>query len=133
MLESAYRTGGELAGGQRAGKIDDVIKSGGNHSETCLVLSSSIIHYTPEHSINLKHGPTGRSQEARRPSRGAKARGEGSQRRCVSLVTIPAIDVMLRVCSLTKYTSAGQALAEVLKKLLPQVSAGKKVLDLCIE
>jgi methionine aminopeptidase len=32
-----------------------------------------------------------------------------------------------------KYTSAGQVLAEVLKKFLPSVVAGKKVLDLCIE
>lgn len=35
--------------------------------------------------------------------------------------------------SLTKYTSAGQALGEVLKKLIPQITPGKKVLDLCIE
>ncbi|WVR04580.1 DNA-binding protein, 42 kDa [Kwoniella sp. DSM 27419] len=35
--------------------------------------------------------------------------------------------------TLTKYTTAGQALGEVLKKLIPQITAGKKVLDLCIE
>lgn len=35
--------------------------------------------------------------------------------------------------SITKYTSAGQALGEVLKKFVPSVVAGKKVLDLCIE
>ncbi|KAK8846826.1 DNA-binding protein, 42 kDa [Kwoniella newhampshirensis] len=35
--------------------------------------------------------------------------------------------------ALTKYTTAGQALGEVLKKFIPQVVAGKKVLDLCIE
>lgn len=34
---------------------------------------------------------------------------------------------------ITKYTSAGQAVAEVLKKLIPQIVAGKKVLDLCME
>ena len=36
-------------------------------------------------------------------------------------------------CSLTKYTSAGQVLGEVLKKLAPQVRVGKHVLELCIE
>ena len=36
-------------------------------------------------------------------------------------------------CSITKYTTAGQALAEVIKKLIPQVEAGKKVADLCSE
>lgn len=35
--------------------------------------------------------------------------------------------------SLTKYTTAGQALAVVLKKLIPEITAGKKVLDLTIE
>ncbi|OWZ45694.1 DNA-binding protein, 42 kDa [Cryptococcus neoformans c45] len=35
--------------------------------------------------------------------------------------------------ALTKYTSAGQALGHVLKKLVPQITPGKKVLDLCIE
>nr|XP_031861955.1 DNA-binding protein, 42 kDa [Kwoniella shandongensis]KAA5529027.1 DNA-binding protein, 42 kDa [Kwoniella shandongensis] len=35
--------------------------------------------------------------------------------------------------ALTKYTTAGQALGDVLKKFIPQVVAGKKVLDLCIE
>ncbi|KAK4684443.1 hypothetical protein P7C73_g5733, partial [Tremellales sp. Uapishka_1] len=35
--------------------------------------------------------------------------------------------------ALTKYTSGGQVLAEVLKKLIPSITAGKKVLDLCIE
>ena len=35
--------------------------------------------------------------------------------------------------SITKYTSAGQTLGEVLKKFVPSVTAGKKVLDLCIE
>ncbi len=35
--------------------------------------------------------------------------------------------------SLTKYTSAGQVLGEVLKKLIPQVVASKNALDLCIE
>ena len=35
--------------------------------------------------------------------------------------------------SLTKYTSAGQAINEVLKKFVPKVVAGAKVLDLCIE
>ena len=35
--------------------------------------------------------------------------------------------------SITKYTSAGQALGEVLKKFIPTVTAGKKVLDLVIE
>ncbi|WVQ97968.1 DNA-binding protein, 42 kDa [Kwoniella sp. CBS 9459] len=35
--------------------------------------------------------------------------------------------------TLTKYTTAGQALGEVLKKFIPQVTAGKKVLDLCVE
>nr|ODN73634.1 DNA-binding protein, 42 kDa [Cryptococcus depauperatus CBS 7841] len=35
--------------------------------------------------------------------------------------------------ALTKYTTAGQALTEVLKKLLPQITPGKKVLDLCVE
>ncbi|WWC59323.1 DNA-binding protein, 42 kDa [Kwoniella dejecticola CBS 10117] len=34
---------------------------------------------------------------------------------------------------LTKYTTAGQALGEVLKKFIPSVTSGKKVLDLCIE
>lgn len=34
---------------------------------------------------------------------------------------------------ITKYTSAGQALGDVLKKFIPTVTAGKKVLDLCIE
>ena len=34
---------------------------------------------------------------------------------------------------ITKYTTAGQALGEVLKKLVPQVTAGKKVLELCVE
>ncbi|WVQ84122.1 DNA-binding protein, 42 kDa [Cryptococcus sp. DSM 104549] len=35
--------------------------------------------------------------------------------------------------ALTKYTTAGQAVSEVLKKFIPQITAGKKVLDLCIE
>ncbi|WWC67880.1 DNA-binding protein, 42 kDa [Kwoniella pini CBS 10737] len=35
--------------------------------------------------------------------------------------------------TLTKYTTAGQALGEVLKKFIPSITAGKKVLDLCIE
>lgn len=35
--------------------------------------------------------------------------------------------------ALTKYTSAGQVLGEVLKKLAPQVRVGKHVLDLCID
>jgi methionine aminopeptidase len=35
--------------------------------------------------------------------------------------------------SITKYTSAGQAISDVLKKFIPTVTAGKKVLDLCIE
>ncbi|KAK1926455.1 peptidase M24, structural domain-containing protein [Papiliotrema laurentii] len=35
--------------------------------------------------------------------------------------------------AITKYTSAGQALGEVLKKFIPTVTAGKKVLDLVIE
>lgn len=35
--------------------------------------------------------------------------------------------------SITKYTTAGQALNEVLKKLIPQITAGKKVLELSIE
>ncbi|KAL7422100.1 hypothetical protein Q5752_002743 [Cryptotrichosporon argae] len=35
--------------------------------------------------------------------------------------------------TLTKYTTAGQALAEVLKKFVPEVVAGKKVIDLCIQ
>lgn len=39
----------------------------------------------------------------------------------------------MKRCSLTKYTSAGQVLAEVLKKLVSQVTAGKNVLELCIE
>ncbi|WOO79287.1 Proliferation-associated protein 2G4 [Vanrija pseudolonga] len=34
---------------------------------------------------------------------------------------------------ITKYTTAGQALNEVLKKLIPQITAGKKVLELSIE
>ncbi|WWD00502.1 DNA-binding protein, 42 kDa [Kwoniella sp. B9012] len=35
--------------------------------------------------------------------------------------------------TLTKYTTAGQALGEVLKKFIPSITAGKKVLDLCVE
>jgi len=35
--------------------------------------------------------------------------------------------------AVTKYTSAGQAVGEVLKKLIPQITSGKKVLDLCVE
>ncbi|GFZ49246.1 Curved DNA-binding protein [Saitozyma sp. JCM 24511] len=35
--------------------------------------------------------------------------------------------------ALNKYSSAGQTLGEVLKKFIPQVTAGKKVLDLVIE
>lgn len=35
--------------------------------------------------------------------------------------------------SVNKYTSAGQVLADVLKKFIPSVTSGKKVLDLCIE
>lgn len=35
--------------------------------------------------------------------------------------------------SLTKYTTAGQALAVVLKKLIPEIKAGKKVLELTTE
>ncbi|TYJ56324.1 DNA-binding protein, 42 kDa [Cryptococcus floricola] len=35
--------------------------------------------------------------------------------------------------ALTKYTTAGQALTEVIKKFIPLVAPGKKVLDLCIE
>lgn len=35
--------------------------------------------------------------------------------------------------ALTKYTTAGQALADVLKKLVPQITTGKKVLDLVVE
>ncbi|ORY27797.1 peptidase M24, structural domain-containing protein [Naematelia encephala] len=35
--------------------------------------------------------------------------------------------------AITKYTTAGQALADVLKKLIPQITAGKSVLDLCVE
>ncbi|RXK37740.1 DNA-binding protein, 42 kDa [Tremella mesenterica] len=35
--------------------------------------------------------------------------------------------------ALTKYQSAGHILADVLKKFVPQVEVGKKVLDLCIE
>jgi hypothetical protein len=34
---------------------------------------------------------------------------------------------------ITKYTSAGQALGDILKKFIPTITAGKKVLDLCIE
>jgi curved DNA binding protein len=33
---------------------------------------------------------------------------------------------------ITKYTTAGQALAAVLKKFVPEIAAGKKVLELCI-
>ncbi|CAK9783568.1 Creatinase/aminopeptidase [Cutaneotrichosporon oleaginosum] len=33
---------------------------------------------------------------------------------------------------ITKYTTAGQALAAVLKKFVPEITAGKKVLELCI-
>jgi len=35
--------------------------------------------------------------------------------------------------TLTKYTTAGQAVAQILKKLVPQVVSGAKVLDLCVE
>ncbi|ORX34428.1 peptidase M24, structural domain-containing protein, partial [Kockovaella imperatae] len=35
--------------------------------------------------------------------------------------------------AITKYTSAGQAVGEVLKKFLPSIAPGKKVLELCIE
>ncbi|ODN80428.1 DNA-binding protein, 42 kDa [Cryptococcus amylolentus CBS 6039] len=35
--------------------------------------------------------------------------------------------------ALTKYTTAGQALTDVIKKFIPLVAPGKKVLDLCIE
>ncbi|EKD03418.1 hypothetical protein A1Q2_02273 [Trichosporon asahii var. asahii CBS 8904] len=34
---------------------------------------------------------------------------------------------------ITKYTTAGQALNTVLKKLVPEIQPGKKVLDLCVE
>lgn len=34
--------------------------------------------------------------------------------------------------SITKYTTAGQALAAVLKKFVPEITAGKKVLELCV-
>lgn len=34
---------------------------------------------------------------------------------------------------ITKYTTAGQALNTVLKKLIPEIQPGKKVLDLCVE
>ncbi len=37
------------------------------------------------------------------------------------------------VPSVNKYSNAGQVLGEVLKKLIPQITPGKKVLDLCIE
>lgn len=48
-------------------------------------------------------------------------------------VTIYCSDSNCVTLSLTKYTTAGQALGDVLKKFIPQVVAGKKVLDLCIE
>jgi hypothetical protein len=35
--------------------------------------------------------------------------------------------------SLNKYSSAGQVLGDVLKKFIPKVTAGNKILDLCIE
>ena len=35
--------------------------------------------------------------------------------------------------SLTKYTTAGTILGDVLKKFIPTVQAGKSVLDLCTE
>lgn len=35
--------------------------------------------------------------------------------------------------SITKYTTAGQILGQVIKKLVPSVTAGKKALELCEE
>lgn len=40
---------------------------------------------------------------------------------------------MVSPYSLTKYTTAGTILGEVLKKFIPTVQAGKSVLDLCTE
>lgn len=41
--------------------------------------------------------------------------------------------LMVSPYSLTKYTTAGTILGEVLKKFIPTVQAGKSVLDLCTE
>lgn len=35
--------------------------------------------------------------------------------------------------AVNKYTSAGQVVADVVKKFIPTVQAGKSVMDLCIE
>ena len=41
--------------------------------------------------------------------------------------------LIVLICSLTKYTTAGTILGEVLKKFIPTIQAGKSVLDLCTE